>query len=97
MELEGYYCMTSRASATAFDVSATYIGENPELNILQRLVQVKTNSGYSKQVIEDLRMYSRMFIKNGSPVRIEVHNWKAHQRRPDILVIGNTKEEDYQI
>lgn len=97
LEKQGYYCMTSRASATAFDVSATYMGTNPDINVLQRLVQVKTNGGYTKSEIENLRLYAQRFLCNRANVRIELHDWKKNKREPIILVIGEEEKEDYYL
>lgn len=94
LQAEGYYCMTSRASATSFDVSATYMG-NDNLHIFQRLIQVKTNSGYSKSVIEDLRVYAKLLTQANANARVELHNWKSRKRIPIITVITESPETDY--
>lgn len=92
----GYYTMTSRASATAFDVVGIYLGEEFQFIPFVRIVQSKTNSKYSPSDIEVLRHHLIIWRKNpNANIQVELHDWLPNQRKPKITVITQEKISDF--
>ena len=94
---ENYYTIRSAGSHGDIDIVGIYVGQDNNCPAL-RLVQSKSNGGYSNHDKESLRailnlMRESMVVKN--VVRFEIWDWHDYQRLPIITVIGFTKDADF--
>ncbi len=93
----GYYTITSRASAGILDVACIYVGEPDPLKPHTIWVQTKTGGSYGKSDIAQLRMFRKQIFANGINGIVVLHNWKPNKRQPDILLVGDSPEDDVWI
>jgi len=92
----GYLTITSRASAGMIDVVGVYMGNEPDKHPLVRLIQSKT--GYMPPAeLNMLRKLVPIFRQNGASVRVEGHTWKKYRRSPDIVIVNEIPEDDFQL
>lgn len=91
---QGYLTMTSRASAGFFDVACFYAGEPDPLKPHIILVQSKTGGSFRKSDIETLRIMRHSLKLNNQSIVVVLHDWQPNKHKPNILLIGETSEDD---